>query len=273
MTKAPPKKSWRDVLKVHPACELFPSLSADELRALGEDIKQNGLQMPIALFWPGREPPQMLDGRSRLDAIEAADMPIKIDRHKRDGRERIKLSYQDGDGEWREIDYLLPTDDPYAYVISANLHRRHLTTGQKRELIAKLLKADPRKSDRRIAEQIKTSPTFVGKVRAEKEATGDVSTVDTRTDTMGRQQPAKKKPQQAATNQTKPAAAPIKQPKPPAPTKPPEPARDDISPNSVGEAARLRARIEELQADKRRLEIKIVALESEIAELKAARVP
>jgi hypothetical protein len=39
----------------------------------------------------------------------------------------------------------------------------------------------------------KTSPTFVGKVRAEKEATGDVSTVDTRTDTKGRKQPAKRK--------------------------------------------------------------------------------
>jgi DNA repair exonuclease SbcCD ATPase subunit len=68
------------------------------------------------------------------------------------------------------------------------------------------LKADPSKSDRQIAEQTKTSPTTVGKVRAEKEASGDVSKVDTRTDTKGRKQPSSK-PQQ----QTVAAAAAEKQ--------------------------------------------------------------
>ena len=38
--------------------------------------------------------------------------------------------------------------DPYAYVLSANVHRRHLTAEQKRELIAKVLKAQPEKSNR-----------------------------------------------------------------------------------------------------------------------------
>ena len=36
--------------------------------------------------------------------------------------------------------------DPYAYVISANIRRRHLTAEQKRELIAKLIKATPEKA-------------------------------------------------------------------------------------------------------------------------------
>ena len=36
-----------------------------------------------------------------------------------------------------------PWIDPYAYVMSANLHRRHLTPEQRRELVAKLLKASP----------------------------------------------------------------------------------------------------------------------------------
>ena len=42
MSKTEPK-SWRDVIKVHPATDLFPMMSPDELKALGEDIRQNGL--------------------------------------------------------------------------------------------------------------------------------------------------------------------------------------------------------------------------------------
>jgi hypothetical protein len=47
--------------------------------------------------------------------------------------------------------------------------------------------------------------------------------------------------------------------------------RDDIGSDSWAEAEGLRARVEELQADKRRLEIKIVGLESEVEEAKAER--
>src|SRR5215216_2203690 len=38
--------SWRDVLPVHPAADLFPMMSPEDLRALGEDIKANGLKHP-----------------------------------------------------------------------------------------------------------------------------------------------------------------------------------------------------------------------------------
>src|SRR5262249_58582358 len=82
--------------------------------------------------------------------------------------------------------------DPYAYVISANLHRRHLSAEQRRELIAKLIKATPEKSDRQIAGTVKASPTTVGTVRAEMEAKGEVSKLDTRTDAKGINQPASK---------------------------------------------------------------------------------
>jgi hypothetical protein len=57
-------------------------------------------------------------------------------------------------------------------VVSANLHRRHLSAERKRELIAELVKAHPEKSDRSIAEEAKTSHVTVGKVRREIEATG-----------------------------------------------------------------------------------------------------
>src|SRR6516164_8999495 len=46
------------------------------------------------------------------------------------------------------------------------------------------------KSDRQIAETVKASPTTVGTVRAEMEAKGDVSKLDTRRDSKGREQPA-----------------------------------------------------------------------------------
>jgi hypothetical protein len=52
----------------------------------------------------------------------------------------------------------LPADvDAYSYVMSANIHRRHLTIEQKRELIGKLLKAQPKQSNRQIAVKL-TSP-------------------------------------------------------------------------------------------------------------------
>jgi hypothetical protein len=71
-TEAPSRKSWRDVLPIHPAAELFPPMSSDELRELGADIvKKNGLVAPIALWRRNpNEPLQLLDGRNRLDAIE-----------------------------------------------------------------------------------------------------------------------------------------------------------------------------------------------------------
>jgi hypothetical protein len=31
---------WRNVLPIHPTTELFPRMTPDELRALGEDIKK-----------------------------------------------------------------------------------------------------------------------------------------------------------------------------------------------------------------------------------------
>jgi hypothetical protein len=171
------RTSWRDVLPIHPAAELFPLMSRDELRALGEDIKKNGLTNPIA-FWEPRKntPPLLLDGRNRLDAMEA-----------------VGLSVIDKGGKWLDGNFrLLRGGDPYAYVISANIHRRHLTAEQRRDLIAELIKATPEKSDRQIAETVKASPTTVGRVRAQMEAKGEVSKLDTRTDAKGVKQPAKK---------------------------------------------------------------------------------
>ena len=180
----PASSSWRSTLPIHPAAELFPRMSPDELRALGEDIIKNGLTSPIVLWQPdSKSPARLLDGISRLDAIEiATGSPVIVGAPSIMARQHFLVC--------DKVIVLGKSVDPYAYVISANIHRRHLTVEQKRELIAKLIKATPEKSDRQIAETVKASPTTVGTVRAEMEAKGDVSKLDTRRDSKGREQPA-----------------------------------------------------------------------------------
>ena len=85
-----------------------------------------------------------------------------------------------------------PTGDPYAFVLSANVHRRHLTGEQKRELIGKVLKAQPDSSNRRIARAGEVDHKTVGSVRDELEGRGEIPHVETRQDSKGRQQPARK---------------------------------------------------------------------------------
>jgi hypothetical protein len=131
MTSTKPAVCWRDSLPIHPAAELFPLMPPDELRVLGEDIMKNGLRSPIVLWRADdKTPAVLLDGRNRLDAIEMAPgSPVEV----------------------RNVVVLDHTTDPYAFVISTNIHRRHLTAEKKRELIANLLKAQPDRSDRQIA--------------------------------------------------------------------------------------------------------------------------
>jgi hypothetical protein len=74
--------SWRDILKIHPAAEVDPMMSDDELRVLGEDIKKNGLQHPITTY-----DGMLLDGRQRLDGMEKADVKlVQVGRRRRQGR-------------------------------------------------------------------------------------------------------------------------------------------------------------------------------------------
>jgi hypothetical protein len=185
------KKSWRDVIEIHPAADRFPLMkdeSPDEFNELVDDIRKNGLQTLVALWAAANgQPTLLLDGRNRLDAAEVAGVDLRI-------REEAGIVTVEMVGEFgpKRISQYAHGVDPDDYIISANIHRRHLKPEQKRDIIAEILKAQPEKSDRQVAKTVKVSPTFVGKVRAEKEATGDVSTVDTRTDTKGRKQPATK---------------------------------------------------------------------------------
>jgi phage N-6-adenine-methyltransferase len=168
--------SWRDVLPIHPAAEIFPPLPPDELGALGEDIRVNRLQERAKVLRQG-DRFVLLDVRSRLDAIEGAGLTIKV--------------FEGSTPNNKFFEVVENVGDPYDYVWSLNFHRRHLTGEQKRDVIAKLLKAKPERSNRQIAKQTSVSPTTVGKVRDELERAGDVSTTG-HVDTKGRVQPGHK---------------------------------------------------------------------------------
>jgi DNA-binding Lrp family transcriptional regulator len=194
--------SWRNVLKVHPAAELFPRMSPAELRELGQDIKKNGLQQPVAIIEQRQRRPDgslhvgdpplpvVLDGCSRLDAIEnTMGHVVRISLNRKGGW------VIDAGAKWVN-DNVVVVDhdevDPYAYVISANIRRRHLSSEDKDRLITQLLKADPTKSNRQVAKLVDASHPHVAKVRKQAEKAGDVETVTTSIDTKGRKQPAKK---------------------------------------------------------------------------------
>jgi hypothetical protein len=171
------------VLPIHPAANLITPLSPDEFRAPCEDIRLNGQRVPIVIFHEEGKPGQLLDGRHRLDAMEKAGVPLVGDNG-------------DFDCTQAEIKYVYTRDgvDPHAYVLSANVHRRHLGSKQKDELIARVLQAKPEMSDRAIAAAIKADKRKVKAVRAKQESTGTIAPVEKRIgkDGRARKPPVKK---------------------------------------------------------------------------------
>jgi hypothetical protein len=107
---------------VHPVAALFPMMAEDELADLAEDINTNGLVHPIVMgVWKDEhDEPQygIIDGRNRHAACAVAGVePITTD---------------------------FTGDDPVAFIISSNISRRHMSTGQ----IAMTLALAARKENR-----------------------------------------------------------------------------------------------------------------------------
>jgi hypothetical protein len=176
---------WRDQIPVHPAADMFPMMGKDELLALGEDIQKHGLKSPIYVWKAApREPRMLLDGRNRLEAMEMVDEPTI-----EDGAFFNTVWCEELHGYETKAQGVV---DPWEFVLSVNLHRRHLTSEQKRELIANVLKERPELSNRRLGKLVGAHHTTVGTVRSELEGRGEISHVEKRLDAQGRQQPATK---------------------------------------------------------------------------------
>jgi hypothetical protein len=91
--------------ELHPLCSLFPRMGDAEFSALVSDIRANGLRQPIVLHEG-----MILDGGNRYRAcIEAGVQPAFIDF---DGGSIL------------------------SFVLSANLHRRHMSAGQQAAIVA-----------------------------------------------------------------------------------------------------------------------------------------
>lgn len=95
-------------IKFHPLAELFPLMQGTEFAALVANIGKHGLREPIILY--GCE---ILDGRNRYRACREAGVAPAFEQWKGDGL-------------------------PQAFVVSKNLHRRHLNESQRALVAAKL---------------------------------------------------------------------------------------------------------------------------------------
>jgi N6-adenosine-specific RNA methylase IME4 len=93
--------------KAHPAANIFPFMTDREFAELKIDIERNGLMEPVILHEG-----MILDGRNRYKACHALG---------------IEPAFTEFEG-----------DDPVAFVVSRNLHRRHLNESQRAMVAAKI---------------------------------------------------------------------------------------------------------------------------------------
>lgn len=92
-------------LEMHPLCSLFPRMGGAEFAALCDDIKANGLRAPIVLHEG-----MILDGGNRYRACLETGARMEF------------VEFGGGSA--------------VSFVLSANLHRRHMTAGQQAAIVA-----------------------------------------------------------------------------------------------------------------------------------------
>lgn len=98
-------------MRAHYVANFFPLMEGKQFSDFVEDIRQNGLQEPIITYQG-----EILDGRNRFRACETLDVAPRM-------------------SEWRGA------GSATAFVISKNLHRRHLSESQRAMIAARVANA------------------------------------------------------------------------------------------------------------------------------------
>lgn len=178
--------------ELHPLCVLFPRMGGAELATLTDDIKVHGLRSPIVLH-----DGMILDGGNRYRACMDAGVEPKFE------------NFANG--------------NPVSFVLSANLHRRHMSAGQQAAIVATATdwaKAHKHGGDRHADQETLVS---LGTVEKRAAMSGAGTTVQKQADKLARKHPEKarevaqgKKSLYRAVKETapppKPPTKPVKKP-------------------------------------------------------------
>jgi len=117
-------------LSDHPLAELFPLLAEQDLQDLAGDIQTSGLKAPITIY-EGK----ILDGRNRYRACALAGVEPRI------------RQFPEG-------------EDALAFVLSVNLHRRHLTESQRAMVAAKIARLPHGRAEKKKEANLPLTPTI-----------------------------------------------------------------------------------------------------------------
>lgn len=206
-------------LEFHPLCTLFPRLTGAEFDALVGDIATNGLREPITIH-----DGMILDGGNRYEACIAAGVEPRF----------VKFR----------------GDSIGAFVLSANLHRRHMSAGQQAAIVASVqdwAKAQAHGGDRSSAHVSTCSDTTASRAKT----SGASISTQRRADAVAKASPEVAK--EVATGQKSLAEA-VRQVAPKLAPRTAEPM-DDVSPS-------LSELVDELQRENELLRAELEALKS-----------
>lgn len=141
--KNPTGSTTDKAISFHKYANLFPMLEGAQKDELTADIAANGILEPIVMIGD-----EILDGRNRFMCAKKAGVAIKS----------VQFS----------------GDDPLAFVISVNLHRRHMTTAQRALLAARLAKLpkganqhtpNGGPSQKQVSEMLSVSPRSIDRAK------------------------------------------------------------------------------------------------------------
>ena len=136
--------------QLEPRWQMMPPLSDKDYQRLKESIAKHGIL-------PGHEPE--IDEQGRII----------------DGHHRALICAELGkECPTRPAPHFATDEEAWDYAFAVNVHRRHLSIEQKRDLIAEWLRRHPGESNRGVASLVGTSDHTVARVRADLEEQGTI---------------------------------------------------------------------------------------------------